>query len=425
MEVVNRLRIIFFILFSIGLSFSISFSNISLALIILNEIAALSKERKFQYKRLPFDVIFILIIVSFFLSAVFGIDVARSLSDFKSELHFLILFLVYYNVKQEQAKALIKVFIISSVVVSAFGIFQYMLRINVSVDGVFTIPYDYLREISPKIQHYLSLWGNRIRGTRSHPITFAECVFFSFILNTAFIINSKNIKSKLFWSSGFIIQGIAIIFSYSRGVWLASVISLMLAFVLMLRKKKIYMFVFAIILVFVFLFNLKLKQRLTGSDIASRESTQIRMHLWKSAIDISKDYLIFGIGVGNLKKVYHKYQSPDITDKRAWSELHNVFLQVLVERGIAGFGIFVWLLIAIGKSLLMFYRREEEGTFNRSLSGAIMISFLGFLIFNITENALFDAEVAMIFYFIIGCSFSLFFNKSVNNNEMGREKNES
>lgn len=73
----------------------------------------------------------------------------------------------------------------------------------------------------------------------------------------------------------------------------------------------------------------------TGYD----SSFQARIMFYRDALLIVKDYPLTGTGAGGWNALYHKYQSaPYIA-----AELHNGFLQVLVETGIVGFLVYTAL----------------------------------------------------------------------------------
>jgi O-antigen ligase len=81
-----------------------------------------------------------------------------------------------------------------------------------------------------------------------------------------------------------------------------------------------------------------------------------RQYLWKSALNIVKDYPVLGIGVGNLKFVSPDYISKidgkenwrrSILIKHAAQSSHNMYLDVGAETGIIGLIIFVLMLIKI------------------------------------------------------------------------------
>jgi O-antigen ligase len=82
-----------------------------------------------------------------------------------------------------------------------------------------------------------------------------------------------------------------------------------------------------------------------------------RQYLWKSALNITKDYPVLGIGSGNLKFIAPNYISKvegkenwrrSILIERAAQSSHNMYLDVGAETGIIGLIVFVLILMKIG-----------------------------------------------------------------------------
>jgi tetratricopeptide (TPR) repeat protein len=95
---------------------------------------------------------------------------------------------------------------------------------------------------------------------------------------------------------------------------------------------------------------------LTSFDL-NHPTVQTRLHAWKSALYMIKDHPLLGVGIANYEIYSWKYQTEKLermtlaTNTRV-DKTHNEYLQVLSELGIIGFGLFVWLLFEIGRSIL-------------------------------------------------------------------------
>lgn len=146
----------------------------------------------------------------------------------------------------------------------------------------------------------------------------------------------------------------------------------------MSRKKSrifmIYAFLFVSLIVS-FGMSSKVRygvHRLTGSlelflntkDIAdhpkSLGTVGDRLAMWKSSWNIFKSNVVFGVGRGNynkyVKKEYHKGEINK--DAVNYSHPHNMYLVVLVSKGIVGVVIFLSLLVLILKIFYQTYVRK-------------------------------------------------------------------
>ena len=172
-----------------------------------------------------------------------------------------------------------------------------------------------------------------------------------FIQLSLYWIFKKNNKDKFFCFLAFITMLTALIFTYSRGGYLAfaSIIFLNLFFFLIFRKqyfslldyKKIKVLAVSCIImfiVFLLVFN-TIGQRIIS--IKTQENLgSSRIDIWTDTIKVIKKNPL-GVGLNNYKlytiKHWREY-------KTAGSAVHNTFLQMMAETGVFGFLFYMFFL---------------------------------------------------------------------------------
>jgi len=90
-----------------------------------------------------------------------------------------------------------------------------------------------------------------------------------------------------------------------------------------------------------------------------------RMHIWKPALGMIRDFPILGTGLDTFKTVFPRYATPafaaidgaNVSSRTA----HNEILQVLSTQGAIGLGIVTWLTVMI----LLLWRKAYRGASNR------------------------------------------------------------
>ncbi|HAH31430.1 MAG TPA: hypothetical protein DCL44_03845 [Elusimicrobia bacterium] len=114
--------------------------------------------------------------------------------------------------------------------------------------------------------------------------------------------------------------------------------------------------------------------------IDSKESSAAaRLHLWKSALRISRDHPLAGVGLDLFGDVFPRYQ--DMTHRRQTGPLqlatnaHNELLQVVATTGIPGLGAYLWLWASI-LVLLRKAWRQNTGENDRLILAGISASCL-------------------------------------------------
>ncbi|MCA1932075.1 MAG: O-antigen ligase family protein, partial [Calditerrivibrio sp.] len=113
------------------------------------------------------------------------------------------------------------------------------------------------------------------------------------------------------------------------------------------------------------------------------------------SLKMLQDYPVFGIGVGNFKKVFEKYQGEYIYVSRAHA--HNAYIQMALNYGIPSV---IIMLIIFGALFKRFY---NDFRFKNSKWGILGISILVmYMLEGLTENNFTDSEVNMYFWFLMG-----------------------
>lgn len=188
-----------------------------------------------------------------------------------------------------------------------------------------------------------------------------------------FMISEKN---KLFLIAIITIV-IAIIFTFSRGGFLGLCMSGVGFFLFFARKQKKYLFlILAIIVIFLQFASEEYLNRL--STITDWEvdpttgMTETRLDAWQTVLAEGIKYPILGVGAGNS---YYLAGGA----MRDWHQVHNTFIQVIVETGVIAFIFYILLFVSplkISKQII----RKINNTQNRSviLSKIIIISFMSY-----------------------------------------------
>ncbi len=95
-------------------------------------------------------------------------------------------------------------------------------------------------------------------------------------------------------------------------------------------------------------------------DNFSRETIleQGRMVHYRAVLPIIKEYPLVGTGLGTFGYVYPRYQP--LEDKRPFTELHNDWLQLMVETGVIGFLVVFAGFLALMKSFVTVWWRRND-----------------------------------------------------------------
>jgi putative inorganic carbon (HCO3(-)) transporter len=190
----------------------------------------------------------------------------------------------------------------------------------------------------------------RIGGTVGSP-NFAAA-YLSILLACAASVMFANLGQALRWLAIAVLGlgGVALIFTFSRGGWLATTLGITLICLICWRrrgfalKKPIILILILGMLCLPFI-NV-ISSRLIEDD---KGSAQSRIPLMKLAFRIIEDNPLLGVGANNFTIVMDRYLTSDF--RKGWLfAVHNKYLLVLAETGILGLLAFLaFLLDAVRK----------------------------------------------------------------------------
>ncbi len=117
-----------------------------------------------------------------------------------------------------------------------------------------------------------------------------------------------------------------------------------------------------------------------------------RLPLWRSTLELSKDHLWTGTGLGTYVHAFRQYKPIGLFLGGLIEHAHNDYLELLSETGIIGLFLFIWLILSFMKSLKM-----ESPT-----SIACLVSVIAILLHSLTDFSLQIPANALLFSVLLG-----------------------
>lgn len=239
-------------------------------------------------------------------------------------------------------------------------------------------------------------WESRAAGTRSNVLTYAESLMFGLALVIPFCgWNGRPWKNP--WNWLFVLFSAALLATKSRGPWLA--VLLTLAVTEAVRKRSLpwrTMLAVAAIVILALSVHTSLSDRFrsiadTRHDVANR----YRLYIWSVGIPLALERPWLGYGSRNVKKNFEAMEKKmGVAEPQAWGEMHNQYLQFVVERGALALTAFLAFVALLLKRHWRY--RHDPWVLGFGL-GVIAFLFAG-----LTESIYNDSEVAMLFYTFCG-----------------------
>ena len=230
--------------------------------------------------------------------------------------------------------------------------------------------------------HNLTLVGLepslRAQGTLSHPNVFAFYLVIISILVLIKWLNKKDSKQGFKWLLYFIILQIPLIYTFTRGAWLALLIALLL--VGLFGYRKLLRYVPICLLIITLLVPMVQFRVLSMFDAQSSQydSSAWRVMIWAKALPYFFANPIFGNGFGNFVIVGFKIDD-------WYAAAHNDYLRLLVEVGIVGFIGFLCIMLSLLKNGIQVYRKSIDPYFQLLALGFIGLT-MGYLVNSAVDN---------------------------------------
>lgn len=133
----------------------------------------------------------------------------------------------------------------------------------------------------------------------------------------------------------------------------------------------------------------------------SWSSMSERIVWWKTALLMSKEYPVFGIGFGNFSALF-LYFRPEQTLNTLFC--HNIILQILAETGIFGIIVFMIVVYAFIKKTLPAFKNTDDFLPYRK---AAIIAVLAFFVLNLADYSFFIPANLMFFAVISAFVFDI------------------
>lgn len=376
-------------------------------------------DKKLTFKQTPLDIPLLLFLGANILSTIFSIDLHTSIWGYYSRLNGGLLSLIAYlllywafvsHMDLEKVKTTLKFSLVSALLISLWAIFEHF-------------------GISPSCiilrgQFNTSCWIQdvqaRVFATLGQPNWLAAYLAMLIFPALYFLFTSTNKVEKIIYYLSLFVMYLAFTFTYSRGPTLGLIGGLLM--LILFAWKKAYRKLSIIVISFLFI-NLLFGSALTSFRLVSKfaapvrpsiavptvaapttgtqlenggtESGQIRLIVWKGALEIFKNYPIFGSGLETFAQVYYQYRPQQHNLTSEWDFLynkaHNEYLNYLSTTGLIGLGSYLIMILVFIKFVL-FQKKSKD-----LLIYCLLAAYLSYLIYNFF---LFSVVIIAVFFYL-------------------------
>lgn len=379
-------------LFGFSLCVSLGVANLALGLFIAIWLGRLATRREaFSPRRTSMDAPVAAFMLAWLLASLTGLNPANSLERVLSQCRFIAFYLFLWAGAGAYLAPALKGYAWGVGWAFIYGSLQYVLSPWI---GPGTI--DALDFLGSWNQQYMVLRAGRVHGS-VHPLTFAEIILPGFFFAVVSFLGAETARRRWKWLALTAWAGVVLLLTQSRGPWLGAGAGLLV--IALLHRRRLWLLGPALGLAAVLMLHPGLRERAATIREQKDLSSISRLALWRGGAYIARENMLTGVGPRQLKAATEAAKSrPDFPPNPYGfeSDMHNLYLQHLAERGLIGLAALLWLLAVPLRSAW----RRGIGEEQKDLSLALAAYFAAFWVFNLTERAFDDAEVALVFWLL-------------------------
>jgi O-antigen ligase len=227
---------------------------------------------------------------------------------------------------------------------------------------------------------------------------------------SSFLYEDKSPIEKVLYAMASILSFITIVLTFSRGIWLSTLIALILIFILgrkILKKNLLYIgFVTILSAIPVILKWESIVNRLLSLQnifSTAENSIEWRKSLLRGSIKIFSDHPVIGTGLNSFPFIYSLYQ-----ERAGYYSInpHNYYLQLLTETGVVGFITFVVFSLSI---LYMSFKAfaNSENIF-KGISLGLLVGIISSLIHISVDIDWSVSAIPILFWTQVGLLISIY-----------------
>ncbi len=334
-------------------------------------------------------ILFLLVLL---MSSVMSFAKVDSLKVWAMYFVFVIFYFTVINsVKtKEQLYGVYKLLAISGALVALYGIMQYIFGWTTSNSWI--------------DEEMFEDSAMRVYSTLGNPNVLGEYLLLVLPVAAVFMLKDRwKELSKWTYGAMFLVLALCLVLTQSRGCWIGFMVSV--AIFVTFYEGKWWGLIPVVICILPFVVPQTVVDRIMSVGNMEDTSTSYRVYIWLGTLGMMRHYWFGGIGMGEaaFAHVYPFFSYNAILAPHS----HNTFLQLLVEAGIGGLGIFVVTQGVFLKKMSLVYRNGNKKSTDSMLALAAASGVAGFLVQSMFDYTFYNYRVMAMFFMIMGLGMAL------------------
>lgn len=375
---------VFFLVFAAPIAPTMAGVGLSL-LCIFSMIVYAVTHQGFKWKFDGIGFFIIIFIAVYLIAAVNSFAMIKSLSIWAIYFTFMAMYFVIINSANTKKllNNLLTCFVVSGFLVCLYGLAQYFF-------GWDTAQAWMDEEMFGDIKM-------RIYSTLGNPNVLGEYILLVLPVSIGLMWTRRKAAAKVVYAGISGLMFLALILTFSRGCWIGLMIAA--AIFITFAAGKLWGIGLAALPIIPMVLPESIINRFLSIGDMEDSSTSYRVYIWMGTLAMMRDFWVSGIGMGQeaFTQVYPFYSYNGIVAPHS----HNLFLQILVESGIAGIAVFLLIMFFFLRRMMTGYQYGGKGDALSTMITAISAGVCGFLMQGMFDNCFYNYRVMLVFWCVI------------------------
>lgn len=370
--------------------------------ILILLISSINK-RRFNWKISKIDLsIFVYMMFAIFLLFINSPDMGIAIEGLRVDIEYIFWYFLVINLIQDkqEIKRAVKIFVWINAFVAFYGIYQYIVGVTIPKTWIVSDVESYIKTRVFSVVGSCNLLGSIM--TLSIPIAIS------------LFDDAKQLFKKIIYAIISLSMIVCLVFTFSRGAWIAFAFAAVLYAVLNNRKLLVIFVIGGILSIGVMPGIAKRITYMFSSDYAYRSANGGRIQRWTEAIQIGMKTPFKGHGLGRFGGSVarnHWITGTFFTD--------NYYVKSFTELGIIGLIIFLVMIFMIVKEGFGVVRLARGDPFFKNISVGMYCGLMAMVLHNLFENVFDRTVTTTYFWLIVGVLFSIKYFVKKSNDDKG------
>jgi len=252
--------------------------------------------------------------------------------------------------------------------------------------------------------HPLGIDG-RVTASFSAPSGLGTYLAVMIPIALSWILISKSIKKRFLFASMTLIMITTLIFTFTRGAWIAGFLSILLfVFTYLVFKRHFELFktlcLAGLFFIITAAFPLLLNTQTTLKMIKRSNTISWRLNVWKDSLNMIYDRPLIGHGVSTYMPIFQTYRR-DSTNSPTYA--HNCFVQLAAEVGLLGLAAFLWIQFRFfNQEIRRIYMIFQNDTTTMFMMLGVLCAVFSFLVHSFFDTNLYSLKLSALLWLCIG-----------------------